>query len=143
MEAHLLTWLLATPLLGLGLILVLPRDRVRLIQGVAIATTAVALLLSLRVWALFQPGVGTMQCEEQAAWIASLNITYHVGIDGISLPLVLLTTLLCCLACLASLGIAERQKEYFTLYLLLETGMVGTFLALDLFLFYIFWEVVL
>jgi NADH-quinone oxidoreductase subunit M len=84
-----------------------------------------------------------MQFEENLAWIPQLSVAYHVGLDGLSLPLIVLTGLLGFLACLASGSISERHKEYYALYLLLEVGMLGTFVALDLFLFYIFWEVVL
>jgi NADH-quinone oxidoreductase subunit M len=76
-------------------------------------------------------------------WIKAFNIEYYLGVDGISLPLVVLTTALCFLAILASWRIEKHIKGYFMLFLILETGMIGTFLALDFFLFYIFWEVML
>src|SRR5262249_53412828 len=76
-------------------------------------------------------------------WIARFNIDYYIGIDGISLPLILLTTVLSFLAMIASWNIEKHVRGYCVLFLLLETGMVGTFLALDFFLFYIFWEVML
>ncbi|MBI2094105.1 MAG: NADH-quinone oxidoreductase subunit M [Candidatus Omnitrophica bacterium] len=139
----LLTSLLACPLLGMLLILVLPKSSVRWIRGVAVVATGAALLVGLKVLGQFQPALASMQFEERASWIPQLNISYYLGIDGLSLPMVLLTVLLGFLACLASFGITQRQKEYFALYLLLEVGMLGTFLALDLFLFYIFWEIVL
>ncbi len=84
-----------------------------------------------------------MQFQEKLSWIPQINVWYHLGVDGISIGLIFLTTLLGFLACLASYGINTREKEYFFFYLLLNTGMLGTFMALDLFLFYIFWEVVL
>lgn len=85
-----------------------------------------------------------MQFEESAAWIPSMGIRYHVGIDGISLFLVLLATFLTPIAILSSWNsINERVKEYHVFMLLLETGMIGVFVALDLFLFYVFWEVML
>ncbi|MBI2174039.1 MAG: NADH-quinone oxidoreductase subunit M [Candidatus Omnitrophica bacterium] len=139
----LLTSLLACPLLGMLFILVLPKSSVRWIRGVAVVATGAALLVGLKVLGQFQPALASMQFEERASWIPQLNISYYLGIDGLSLPMVLLTVLLGFLACLASFGITQRQKEYFALYLLLEVGMLGTFLALDLFLFYIFWEIVL
>jgi NADH-quinone oxidoreductase subunit M len=137
-----LTGLLVIPLLGMLVILLMPKTAESSIRKVATAATALALLLSLKLLAGFEPSYG-VQFREQLSWIPQLGISYHLGIDGISLPMVLLTTLLCFLACIASYGIAERQKEYFILFLLLEVGMLGTFLALDLFLFYIFWELVL
>ncbi len=138
-----LTWLLACPLVGMLLILCLPRQSVQAIRSVALLATGAALLVSLELLIAFQPQHPGIQFEERALWIAPLGIFYHLGLDGISLPMVLLTTLLGFLACLASWSITERHKEYFALYLLLEVGMLGTFLALDLFLFYIFWEIVL
>ncbi len=139
----LLTWLLACPLVGIFVILALPRRAVEAIRTVALLATGGVFLLSLRLLNAFQPGLAAMQFQEQHAWIPPLNVFYHLGIDGISLPMVVLTGLLGFLACLASHSITERHKEYFALYLLLEVGMLGTFLALDLFLFYVFWEVVL
>ena len=72
-----------------------------------------------------------------------MNINYHLGVDGLSYSMVFLTALLCFLACVASNSIKERIKEYYIFFLLLEAGMMGTFLALDLFLFYVFWEITL
>ena len=139
----LLTLLLLCPVVGMLLILLAPRGAVRLIRAIAVASTGAALAVSLAALARFHAAEAGMQLVERAPWISPLNVFYHVGVDGISLPMVLLTTLLSLLACLASFSISERHKEYFALYLLLEAGMLGTFLALDLFLFYVFWEVVL
>src|SRR5262249_15395036 len=77
------------------------------------------------------------------SWIPAFNIHYFMGVDGLSLVLVVLTTLLTFLSVIASFNIEERVKEYFIFFLLLETGMIGVFLALDLFLFYVFWELTL
>ena len=76
-------------------------------------------------------------------WISKFNIDYYIGVDGISMALILLTTVLFFLSMIASWGIEKHVKGYCALFLLLETGVIGTFLALDLFLFYIFWEVML
>src|SRR5881409_1428360 len=85
-----------------------------------------------------------MQFTEQSAWVPSLGISYHMGVDGISMLLILLTTLLTAVSILASFSaITTRVKAYMVTFLLLETGMIGVFTALDLFLFYIFWEVML
>ena len=138
-----LSLLLACPLIGMLVVLALPRGAVRAIRATALLATGGALLLSLKLLLAFRPAAAGMQFLERAPWIPPLNIFYHLGVDGISLPLVVLTALLGFLACVASSSIAERHKEYFALYLLLEVGMLGTFLALDLFLFYIFWELVL
>ena len=138
-----LTLLLLCPLAGMLLVLVSPRAAVRSIRAIALLSTGAAFVVSLGLLAAFHPHAAGMQFVERLPWIPPLNVFYSLGIDGISLPLVILTTLLSLLACLASFSIAERHKEYFVLYLLLEAGMLGTFVSLDLFLFYIFWEVVL
>ena len=138
-----LSLLLACPLAGMLVILALPKTAVRAIRGVAFVATGMALIIGLQLLQGFQPHVTAIQFQEHVSWIPQLNIYYHLGVDGISMPMVLLTVLLGFLACLASTTIAERHKEYFALYLLLEVGMLGTFLSLDLFLFYVFWEVVL
>ena len=139
----LLTLLLACPLAGMLLVLVLPRTAVRAIRLVALVATGLTLVLGFELLHAFDPSQPGLQFQERLAWIPQLRIFYHVGIDGLNLSMVLLTVLLGFLACMASWTIAERQKEYFVLYLLLEAGMLGTFLAMDLFLFYVFWEVVL
>ena len=138
-----LTWLLAIPLTGMLVVLILPRSAVRAIRLVALFATGAVLTVSLELLNLFQFRAPGMQFEELAAWIPQMNIWYHLGVDGISMPMVILTALLSFLACIASFSITERHKEYFALYLLLEVGMLGTFVSLDLFLFYVFWQVVL
>src|SRR5439155_10278938 len=84
---------------------------------------------------------GTIQMVQRANWIPAFNIQYLVGIDGLSFPLVILSTFICMLACLASWNIDKMLKGYMVLFLLLETGILGVFLALDFFLFYVFFEV--
>ena len=138
-----LSWLLACPLLGMLILFGIKRTSVMMIRLVALAATGAALMVSLLVLIDFQPQLAGVQFQEHRAWIPQLQIFYHLGVDGLSLPMVFLTTLLSFLACVASYSITERHKEYFILYLLLEVGMLGTFLSLDLFLFYIFWEIVL
>jgi len=138
-----LTWLLLCPLVGMGVILAVPTSSAKAIRTIALLSTGAALLIALQLWFAFEPAARAMHWVQRLPWIPQLNIFYHVGVDGISLPMVLLTALLGFLACLASFSIHERHKEYFVLYLLLEVGMFGTFLALDLFLFYVFWELVL
>src|SRR4029077_11869810 len=84
-----------------------------------------------------------MQMAVKIPWIASWNVHYNLGLDGISMPLVLLTSLISWLAMLASTSVTKQVRGYLILYLILETGMLGVFLALDFFLFYVFWEVML
>jgi NADH-quinone oxidoreductase subunit M len=137
----LLSLLLALPLLGAVLVALLPRERAGSIKGVAFATALAVLVLSLPLYFSFKTGAPGFQFEEQAAWVPGLAIGYHVGIDGISLFLVLLTALLTAAAVLSSwTAITEQVKEYMILMLLMETAMLGVFVALDLFLFYVFWE---
>ncbi len=137
----LLSLLIGLPALVALLLALLPRERHDLLRGVALGGTLVVFGLSLLVWFLFRPGAAGFQFEEDMLWVAGLGIHYHLGVDGISLPLVVLTTLLMVLAVLSSWrAIQEGVKAYLVLMLLLETGMLGVFLALDLFLFYVFWE---
>ncbi|MFQ5614426.1 MAG: NuoM family protein [Anaerolineae bacterium] len=136
-----ISYLLIVPVLGAIVVALLPRERVELLKGAALATTLVALGLSLPLYFGFAPGEGGFQAEEIVPWIPGLNILYHVGIDGLSLFLVLLTTLLSAVAVLSSwTAITGQVKEYMILMLLLETAMLGVFVSLDLFLFYVFWE---
>lgn len=143
MSIPILSWLIFLPIVGMILTLFLPRENHRLIRAVAVLITGLELLLTLVAVSRFQVQTTGMQFVEKINWIPQLNIFYHIGVDGISLTMLFTTGLLSFLACLASFGIKDRVKEYFALYLLLVTGMMGTFLALDLFLFYIFWEIVL
>jgi NADH-quinone oxidoreductase subunit M len=144
MAFPILTVTVFTPLVGIVVLLLLPERWVNGIRAVAVAFTAAALGFSIWALATFDPEItGAMQLEELHRWIPSVDIFYHLGIDGLSVPLFILTTLLSFLAAIASFSIKERVKEYFALYLLLEMGMLGVFVALDLFLFYVFWEVML
>ncbi len=143
MHFPILTYIISSTLLGALIILFIPKKKVFLIKAVATLSTAIPLLFSLFLITKFSLSDTAMQFQEKLPWIAQINVWYHLGVDGISIGLILLTTLLGFLACIASYNINTRQKEYFFFYLLLNTGMLGTFMALDLFLFYIFWEVVL
>lgn len=137
----LLSILLILPVVGAVLVALLPRERENLVKGAAFVTTLVVFALSLVLYFNFQSRVSGFQFEEVRAWIPGLNIDYHVGVDGISLFLVLLTTLLSAVAVLSSwTAITEQVKEYMILMLLMETAMLGVFVSLDLFLFYVFWE---
>ncbi len=133
------------PLIGALSLLVLPRSTGRgSIRRWALIVSAVEFVVSLRLLFGWQIRGGMQFVDGPAAWIPELGIGYHLGVDGISLFLVLLTTLLTTLAVLASWGfVAERERSYYFWILLLETGCLGVFLALDTVLFYVFWEVVL
>lgn len=140
-ERWILTVLLVLPLAGAALVLAAPAAAAK---RIALVTTLLELLLSLGLWCLFDPAVEVMQFERQAPWIGFYGITYHVGIDGISLMMVLLTTILMPLAVLGSFaGITTKERGFYAMMLVLTTGMIGVFVALDLFLFYVLWEVML
>jgi len=143
MDAHILSWIIFTPLIGAFAILLMPESAKDKYKWVATLTTLVVLGLTFKLWAGFQASQAGFQFIEKVVWIPQFSVQYFLGIDGISFPMILLTAIISVLACIGSFGIKERQKEYYFLYLLLETGMLGTFLSLDLFLFYVFWEVVL
>ena len=132
---------------------IIPKAREESIRWITFGTTAAVFLLSLwMAWpglfgeqgpAQFTIGEPGMQLVVSKPWIPSFNIEYLLGVDGISMPLVVLTTFLSMLACAASWPITKHVKAYHVLFLLLETGMLGVFVSLDFFLFYVFWEVML
>jgi len=132
------------PLLGVIVIALLPRHNHNLIRGAALTTALATFAASLLLLVGFDAGAEGFQYREQVEWIAAFGISYKMGVDGISLALVVLTTTLTWISILASWQpINTRVKEYMISFLVLEVGMVGVFLALDMFLFYVFWEIVL
>ncbi len=136
-----LTLVIFLPLVGA---LVIGFAPVRWARQLALATSLATWVVSLLIAASFQPGATGFQFEIARDWIPAFGIQYKLGIDGLSLALVVLTTTLMWISILASFGpIQVRVKEYMISFLILEVGMIGVFLALDTFLFYIFWEVVL
>ena len=140
----LLSMVVWTPMLGALLILLIPRDNPDGARRAALAFSCLTFLLSLTLWLGFRLDTAEFQYVEAYAWIPDFGIQYLLGLDGVSLFLVLLTTFLTPLVVLFSFGdITERVKEYFFFVLMLETGMLGAFMALDLFLFYVFWELML
>lgn len=140
-----LTLLVVIPLLGLVPLLVFIRNDGAAKQ-VAVVTTAVELVVSLVMLAQFQVGEAGFQMVESIPWLPTLGIRYELGVDGISALLVVMTTLLTFISVLYSSGegvIKQRVGEFMAAFLVLEVGMVGVFLALDLFLFYVFFELML
>ena len=136
------------PLIGALFIVFFVRgDNGRAIRNIATAVAGLDFLLSIPLWFYFDPkasGRGLFQFRESVDWIPALGVKYSFGIDGIALLLILMTTLMGVIAVYSSFSaITHRQKEYYVLLLLLQTGMIGTFCALDFFLFYVFWEVML
>jgi NADH-quinone oxidoreductase subunit M len=137
----LLVWL---PILGGLVVLALGQSRVALGRWVALATSLVALALSVPLYQGFDTTTAAFQFVEQLPWIPAFNATYHLGVDGISLPLILLTTFITVPILIAAWTVIEqRASQYFAAFLILEGLMVGVFTALDALLFYFFWEAML
>jgi NADH-quinone oxidoreductase subunit M len=143
---HLLSVVVFLPLLGALVAALLPRGEGAQHKGVAFVTTLLTFLVSLQLWFDFKPGhgAGAWQFEQKAEWAPSLGIGYHVGLDGVALLLVMLTTFLGPIVVLSAWKFAQhRVKEFCLAILVLETAMLGTLAALDLVLFYVFWEAML
>ncbi len=131
------------PLLGALVIGLVPSQRVAVIRWLAVVFSAIPLALSILLYAGFNYRDAGLQFVEKTSWVAlpSVGVSYFLGVDGLSLPLVLLTGLLTVVAVLASFNITVRPKEYFLLLMILQTGVTGVFAAQDFFLFFLFWEV--
>ncbi len=149
MEQHILTLLIFLPAVGAVALMLLP-IRSGQASGGSLAVTAVSLVfavaelgLALVAWSGISPGMRGFQFRVQADWIPDLRVRYDVGVDGLSLMLVLLTAFLTLLAVVYSTRVERRAREYMVFLLVLESAMVGVFCALDLVLFYVFWELVL
>ena len=143
MDQWILTLLTFVPVLGAGLILLLPGKAESAARWVAVASTGVCLLLAVWLFSSFDRAQAGLQYVVRMPWIPSFNIQYAVGIDGLSVTMVLLTALLGFICIVASWSVDRGVKSYFALFLLLETGMQGVFSSLDFFLFYVFWEIML
>ena len=139
----LLTAALFAPLAGALLVALVPPAREAAARWVALLASLVALALAVALAARFRAGEAGFQLGAAADWVPAFGVRYRVGVDGVSLPLVLLTTVLTALAVVGSWRMAERPRSYLALLLVLETAMLGVFVSLDLFLFYVFWEAVL
>ena len=141
---NILSNLIFLPVIGALIIMALGRGRERFCRGFALFVSGVVFLLSIPLYTGFQENTSQMQFTEHIPWIRGIGASYSLGIDGISLPLVLITTFLTVLAILASwTAITSRVREYMAAMLFLESGMLGVFCALDLLLFYVFWEAML
>jgi len=137
---NLLTLILFTPLLAAVIMMLLPGEQEKLVRWTAFVLSFIPLLLTILLWVSFDPNMAGFQFEQRVLWYSALNSSFHVGVDGISLTMVLLTTLLTPLAILASFSIRDHIKPYMALFFLLEMGMLGVFMMLDLLLFFVFWE---
>ncbi|MFH1141933.1 MAG: proton-conducting transporter membrane subunit, partial [Chloroflexota bacterium] len=139
MEQYLLSATVFLPLAGALVIALLVRNP-RAIRSFAIAVTVADLALAAAVFLRYDPAQGGLQLVERHEWIASLNVQYLLGVDGLSAPLVLLTGLLGMCAVLVSWSIQQRVREFFVWLLVLQTAVMGVFTALDFVLFFVFWE---
>ncbi|MFF2158804.1 NuoM family protein [Paenibacillus chitinolyticus] len=157
MSANLLSLIVFSPLLGILVLLFMPKENKKALQAVCVAATGIPLLLSAWLYAAYSNGVSGMQFKEQLDWIRiPLNkegvegltsfywtVQYHLAVDGLSMPLVFLTALVFTMAALASIYIKKRWKAYSIWLLLLEVGVFGVFTSQDLFLFFLFFEITL
>ncbi len=138
---YLLSLILFLPAIVALVIFFLPKEQNNLIRWTALVGSLFPFALSLVLWFSFDANVKGFQFEEQYTWYEAINSSLHLGVDGLSLTMVLLTTFLTPLAILASFNITERVKAYMMLFLFLEMGMLGVFLSLDLLIFFVFWEI--
>lgn len=152
-----LSLILLSPLVGIFVLQLLPKQQSAWLRTTALAFTLIPLALCLWLFAAYQPGTGGAAFTEHYSWLSvplnkelingestmTLAFDYHLSVDGISLPLLLLTSIVSAMAALASVHVRKRWKTFYTLFLLLETGMYGVFLARDLIQFFIFFELTL
>ena len=146
MYNNILTYLIFIPLIGSALMLTISiirkENNDNIYKWIALIATGLQLLLTILLLIDFDPKAG-MQFEEQYSWIPKFGIEYYLGVDGLSIPMVFLTSFLSFICIIASWNINKSTLGYFSLFLMLDTGMMGVFVSLDFFLFYVFWEVML
>lgn len=140
-NTHLLSLILFVPAIAALIMLFLPSGETKLLRWFAFSASLIPFVLTLVAWTNFNPDAAGFQFEEKYVWYEAINSSFHLGVDGISLSMVLLTTLLTPLSILASFNITDRVKPYMMLFLFLETGMLGVFMSLDLLIFFVFWEI--
>ena len=141
MEFNYLTWIVFLPVIGAIFVAFIPGLKAKAIKWIAAVFTFVPLALSVYLFTIFDRTSGAIQFEEKLSWIPAISAHYHLGVDGLSLPLVILMALLGFLVVLISWKIDLRPREYFAWLLLLETSILGVFCSLDLLLFFLFWEI--
>jgi len=142
-SAHLLSWLIWVPIIG-GFAVLGLGHRATLAKWLSLAVSGLALLLSIPLWTWFKTGTAQMQFVERSPWISTIHSEFYIGVDGISMPLILLTTFTTVLIVIASWqNVEKRVAQYFAAFLILEGLMIGVFAALDGVLFYVFWEAML
>src|SRR4030095_16833660 len=139
-----LSIILFTPLAGALLLLLVDKRNENAIRWIANIVAFIGFAISVPLWFWYNPSTPGFQFVERAPWIPSVGAEYFLGIDGFSMLLILLTTMMGFIAVLSSwTAITERLKEYYIFLLVLQTGMLGAFMALDFLLFFLFWEVML
>jgi NADH-quinone oxidoreductase subunit M len=144
MQLPILSILIFLPIVGIGILLILDRKRHKGLKFATLGISLAEFLVSLPLWFNFDSQTAAMQFVERREWLPTYGISYYIGIDGFSLLLIMLTTFLTPLCVLATWDdIQHRVKEFMVSLLFLLTGMIGVFVSLDLFLFYVFWEVML
>ncbi len=142
--SHILTVLIFFPLVSVGVLLFVDKNNEGLLRNLSTILSLVEFLISVLLFIYFKPGTYQFQFVERYSWISSFGASYFLGIDGVSLFLIILATLLTTLSLLSSYRyIKEHVKEFVILMLILETFMIGTFASLDVLLFYLFWEFML
>ncbi len=140
----LLSWLIWLPVVGGVAVLALGSGRAAAARWTALAVSATAFALSIPLWTGFDTATAAMQFTEHAPWIPAVNAWYHLGVDGIAMPLVLLTTFITPLVVVAAWTVIEKKPaQYFAAFLIMEGLMIGVFASLDALLFYVFWEAML
>jgi len=143
LNLNLLSWIIFLPVIGIIVIALIPRPGQKTVKWIALAAAMASFILSIAVFIMFdrsENAIGQMQFVEKIPWIPAINSFYHLGVDGLSLPLVILMTFLGVVSVLVSWKIQLRPKQYFIWILLLESSILGVFCSLDLILFFLFWE---
>lgn len=143
--SNLLNWILWLPIIGMIFVLITPSKNQNGIRYVALLSTFITVLLTVVLYLNFDSSIGTIQPKFtiKVPWISAFNINYYLGIDGISLPMIILNSVLFFLCVLSSWTVEKSVKGYFALMLMLQSSVFGVFMSLDFFLFYVYWEVML
>jgi NADH-quinone oxidoreductase subunit M len=141
MENNILLYILFIPGVAAILLLFLPETNKKLLRWTSFVLSLIPLILSIVLWTSLDHSIKGFQFEILAPWFPAIGSSFHLGVDGISMPMILLTTILTPLVILASFGIEEKIKAYMALFLFLETGVLGVFVSIDLLVFFLFWEI--
>src|SRR5579871_1155089 len=138
-----LTYIAGVPLLAAFLLVVVPRNFCVIIRAIAVLATSISAVLAIKMFCQFIPGTNGYQFEQQIPWVDSLGISYHVGVDGINVGLILMGAIVAFAATWCSFEIKSREKEFYILLMVMTGGILGAFASLDLFFFYFFHELAL